>query len=127
MFRYCKTSICPRHPMFSETSQQVLLDPVALASLLNRLEQSNSSNARLERRAGVGSYLTLTRLDWVEQLEIQLVEPSLSQPSQGRISFLSPLGSALIGLRPGHTATIDCAEGKSRWMITDVAQRRGDS
>lgn len=127
MFRFCKTSICPTHPMLQDAGQQLLLDDVRLATLLHNLKLAGSPAATLERRVRVGSYVTLTSPDFSENIEVKLVEPTASRPQRNRISYLSPLGSTLLGLRPGSEVSIlNGEDGISEWIIADVRQYAGD-
>lgn len=112
--------------MLQETSQQVLLDSVQLASLLQRLKLAAEPQAALEQRARVGSYVTLTSPDFKESLEIKLVEPCESYPSRNKVSYLSPLGSAILGLRQGAEVNLAGYEDRYQWIIADVCQHAGD-
>lgn len=126
MFRFCKTSICPHNPMLQDATQQLLMDDVQLATLLDRLKLSANPRASLEQRVRVGSYVTLTSADFTESLAFQLVEPNNSKPQQNRISYLSPLGAAALGLRAGAELQVRSESGPNQWIITDVRQSRGD-
>lgn len=127
MFRFCKTSICPENSMLQDASRQLLLDDVQLACLLERFKLASTSQAALEQRVRIGSYVTLTSHDYKESLEIKMVEPCDSQPSRNRISYFSPLGASLIGLRLGAEVTLPVGESSGHWIISDVQQRAGDS
>jgi len=126
MFRFCKTSICPKHPMLQDTSQQLLLDDVQLASLLNKLKLASGRSAPLEQRARVGSYINVTSSDFTESFDFQLVEPCDSRPERNRISYFSPLGAAVLGQRAGTEITVPTSNSPEKWVITDVRQYRGD-
>lgn len=112
--------------MLQDAGQQLLLDDVRLASLLHNLKLSGSPEATLERRVRIGSYVTLTSPDFSENIEVKLVEPTASRPQKNRISYMSPLGSALLGLRPGSEVSLHDSDGKSEWIIADVRQYAGD-
>ena len=43
-----------------------------------------------------------------------LVYPAQADISQGKISVLTPVGTALIGLRAGHSITWDTRTGETR-------------
>ena len=45
---------------------------------------------------------------------VTLVYPAQADISQGKISVLTPVGTALIGLRAGHTITWDTRTGETR-------------
>lgn len=113
--------------MLQDASRQLLLDDVQLASLLERFRFASTSQAALEQRVRIGSYVTLTSRDFKESLEIKVVEPCDSQPARNRISYFSPLGAALIGLRVGAELTLPGPESSGHWIISDVQQRTGDS
>lgn len=112
--------------MLQDATQQLLMDDVQLATLLDRLKLSANPRASLEQRVRVGSYVTLTSADFTESLAFQLVEPSHSKPQQNRISYLSPLGAAALGLRAGAELHVRSESGPNQWIITDVRQSRGD-
>ncbi|WP_157980958.1 GreA/GreB family elongation factor [Aliidiomarina shirensis] len=109
-----------------ESSRELLLDDVQLASLLNRFKLASTHQATLEKRVRIGSYVTLISSDFTESLEIQMVEPSDSYPSRNRISYFSPLGAAIIGLQIGSEINVANAGRKGRWIINDIRQSSGD-
>ncbi|RUO21801.1 GreA/GreB family elongation factor [Aliidiomarina haloalkalitolerans] len=126
MFRFCKTSICYTHPMLQDSSHSLLLDPVQLATILNQLEASQRPASRLYARVRLGSFVTLTAKDYSETLELQLVEPGDSNPALNKVSFLSPVGAAILGKRRGAEVVVKTSIGDFEWIITCVRQHRGD-
>lgn len=56
-----------------------------------------------------------------EEDSYTLVTPAEAAPSAGRLSILSPLGRALLGHRPGETATVEAPSGS--WEIEIVSIR----
>lgn len=52
------------------------------------------------------------RTDRDEVVDITLVYPISANISQGRISVLTPVGAALIGLRTGQSITCEVREGR---------------
>lgn len=124
MFRFCKTSICPENSILQEASRQLLLDDVQLASLLDRFKLASTSQAALEQRIRIGSYVTLMSANFTESLEVQMVEPCDSRPSRNRISYFSPLGAALIGLRMGAEVDLSTAGQGEKWVVSDVRLKR---
>ncbi|MCC5879628.1 MAG: GreA/GreB family elongation factor [Idiomarina sp.] len=112
--------------MLQDASRQLLLDDVQLASLLDRFKLASTSRAALEQRVRIGSYVTLMSANCNESLEIQLVEPCDSHPSRNRISYFSPLGAALVGLRIGSEVDLTAPKGAGQWIVSDVRQRSGD-
>lgn len=112
--------------MLHDASQQLLMDDVQLATLLDRLKLSSTPQASLEQRVRVGSYVTIASPDFKESLDVQLVEPCDSKPLHNRISYLSPLGAALLGLRLGAEFTVAAGKGLHDWVVTDVRRHPGD-
>ncbi len=56
-----------------------------------------------------------------EQRNVTIAYPSAAAPSQGRISVLSPVGMALIGLQEGQEADLPLPHGRSsRIRIVEV-------
>jgi transcription elongation factor GreA len=59
-------------------------------------------------------------LDSGERLELELVGPLESDTSVGRISVVSPLGQAILGLRRGQIAEVDAPRGRLQFKILAV-------
>lgn len=112
--------------MLKDSSHRLLLNPVQLASILNQLEESQRPASRLYTRVKLGSFVTLTATDYSETLELQLVEPGDSNPARNKVSFLSPVGAAILGKRRGAEVTVETSIGSFDWIITCVRQNRGD-
>jgi transcription elongation factor GreA len=55
-----------------------------------------------------------------QQKTYDIVGPQESNPSRGRISHISPLGSALIGHVQGDIVTIETPNGPTAYQIIDV-------
>ena len=59
------------------------------------------------------------------QREIELVYPEEANPAQGKISVLTPVGSALLGLRVGQEIAWDFPDGSVRRLkVASVIQPR---
>lgn len=112
--------------MLQDSSHSLLLDPVQLATILNQLEESQRPASRLYARVRLGSFVTLTAKDYSETLELQLVEPGDSNPALNKVSFLSPVGAAILGKRRGAEVVVKTSIGDFTWIITCVRQHRGD-
>lgn len=63
-------------------------------------------------RAGIGSSVSLTDTDDGSSYEYRLVLPKDADISLGRISVLTPLGSALLGRGVGESFCYDCPGGR---------------
>lgn len=73
----------------------------------------------------MNSIVTFSDLDSTEQKTIQLVYPQDADVTQLKVSVLSPVGSALIGLKIGGTIAWPIPQGKVRRLqVIAVAQQR---
>ena len=68
----------------------------------------------------VGERVRLHDLDSGERLDLELVGPLEADPSAGRVSVVSPLGKALVGLRRGQVAGVDAPLGRRRFRVVAV-------
>ena len=69
-------------------------------------------------RVDVGERVRLRDLDSGERLE--LVGPHEADPSEDRISVVSPLGRAVVRLRRGQVASVDAPLGRRRLRVVAV-------
>lgn len=120
MFRSCKTLICPSNPIFQEANFRIFLNPIALTLLLNRLVLCESKTSRIENRVRIGSTVILRNSLTQEQLTLTIVQGEEACPAQGIISFSSPLGSELLGLRCGDIAKISTPTEQINWEVMTV-------
>jgi len=81
-----------------------------------RLVEPQPGNGRVD----MGERVRLHDLDSGERLELQLVGPLEADPSEGRISVVSPLGKAVVGLRRGQVAGVDTPLGPRRVKVVAV-------
>ena len=71
-------------------------------------------------RVDVGERVRLHDLDSGERIELELVGHLEADPSEGRISVVSPLGKAVVGLRRGQVASVDAPVGRRRLRVVAV-------
>jgi transcription elongation factor GreA len=81
-----------------------------------RLVEPHPGNGRVD----IGERVRLRDLDSGERLELELVGPHEADPSEARISVLSPLGKAVVGLRRGEIAGVDAPLGRRRLEVVAV-------
>jgi transcription elongation factor GreA len=67
----------------------------------------------------VGSVVTLIFNG--EEQKFQIVEPEEANPTEGKISFKSPLGQAILGKRVGDEAIVEAPNGKIKCKILKIA------
>lgn len=64
-------------------------------------------------------------IDGRNQRQVRLSYPAEADISRGRISILTPIGAALIGLTPGQAMMVEGPDGKMHEMrVLSVAQSR---
>jgi transcription elongation factor GreA len=81
-----------------------------------RLVEPQPGNGRVD----LGERVRLRDLDSGERIELQLVGPLEADPSEGRVSVVSPLGKAVVGLRRGQVAGVDAPLGRRRLRVVAV-------
>jgi len=69
----------------------------------------------------IGSTVRLVEEGYDDEESYRIVGPTEADPRQGRISYESPLGQALIGHRKGDLVLYHAPAGKIRFRIVDVA------
>lgn len=71
-----------------------------------------------KKTVDVGSIVTLL-FDGKEQ-KFQIVEPEEANPTEGKISFKSPLGQAILGKKPGDETIVETPNGKIKCKILKI-------
>ncbi len=71
-------------------------------------------------RAVFGCTVLLENIDSGEEVTYQLVGPDESDIKEGRISFTSPLGKAIIGKVLGDEITINAPGGKRQYELVEI-------
>jgi transcription elongation factor GreA len=121
IFRSCKTLICPTNSILQEAGYRILLNPISLCFLLDRLEYCNSQTSRIENRVRLGSTVLLRNESTREYLTLRIVKDEKAYPSKGIVSFTSIIGFALLGLRCGDIAHIKTYRGVFDWQLFTVS------
>ena len=83
---------------------------------LSKLTEMNVSDIP-EDKTGYGSTLTILDLDSDDRLEFTLVSPDEVDPSGGKISQSSPIGSALSNRSAGEEVEVTIPAGKKRYLV----------
>lgn len=68
----------------------------------------------------MNSTVKLKDLDTKETLEYTLVYPGFSNPAQGKISILAPIGTALLGCQEGDEVEWPVPSGSRRLKIIEI-------
>ena len=101
--------------------------PEASAALLSELERAEvlPEKAMPADVVRIGSIISF-EVDDGRRLKVQLVLPENADINAGRISVLTPVGAALIGLSPGQSMEWSGNDGKER-LLTVLAVSRSAS
>jgi transcription elongation factor GreA len=92
-----------------------------IALLEDRLRSAQVIDPKLGNgRIDVGERVRVRALHSGERLDLELVGPLESDASCGRISVVSPLGQAILGLRRGQIAQVDAPRGRLQFKILAV-------
>jgi transcription elongation factor GreA len=78
------------------------------------------AEARSHARIGVGSTVLLRNLKSGAEVRYILVSPSEVNPAEGKISFASPVGKALMDRGPGEEVDVKAPAGTLRFRIESV-------
>jgi transcription elongation factor GreA len=71
-------------------------------------------------RVDVGERVRVRDLASGKRLEVELVGPHESDLAAGRVSVVSPLGKALVGLRRGEIADVPTPRGSRSFKVLTV-------
>ena len=101
--------------------------PEASTALLSELERADvlPETAMPADVVRIGSIIEF-EVDDGRRLKLQLVLPQNADINAGRISVLTPVGAALIGLSPGQSMEWSGNDGKER-LLTVLAVSRSQS
>ena len=96
------------------------ISPLDLARILSSLENQNDKTLVDTSKVALGHKVDLMDHQLQESVSFTLVSPEDSDPETGKLSFLSPLGSALIGLTLGEMVKIPIFGREMRFQVTAI-------
>lgn len=70
---------------------------------------------------GIGSTLTVRRLDRQGDIKYRIVGPEEVDIVTGQISYLSPLGAGLLNKKKGDRVTVKTPTGETTYQITKIS------
>ncbi len=97
-----------------------------LEGRIEELEEALKSATIIDReqkatlKVGIGDSVTLLDLASGEELHYTIVSPREVDPTQGKISNVSPIGRALIGQGQGKVVEVIAPAGKLRYQVKQV-------
>jgi transcription elongation GreA/GreB family factor len=94
-----------------------------LTRVLDQLEGltcNQAANSHGLNQARPGCLIELLDIENMSRANFELVMPDVADPTQNRISVLSPLGSHLLGLKKGDIARIKLWGRDCRFQILNI-------
>jgi transcription elongation factor GreA len=91
-----------------------------LTLLEARLHESEVVESRLDGEADVGERVTVLDLESGTTTDYRIVGSGESDPAALEVSYLSPIGSALLGRRVGDVVEVEAPRGLRRLEIVEV-------
>ncbi len=89
-----------------------------IAELKELLRSAKIADKAGANFAAIGSKLVIAGDE--EEMELEIVSPSESDPLKGKISYESPLGKALLKKKKGDTAEVKIPGGKIKYKIIKI-------
>lgn len=71
---------------------------------------------------GIGSQVEVVEVDTGEQKQFRIVGAMEADPEKGKLSYLAPLASALIGYKVGDVVTVHLPKGEARYKIVSISK-----
>ena len=72
-------------------------------------------------RVHIGSKVEITETESGKVLKYQVVEPNEANPLTGKISIVSPVGSAILGHKPGDEVNVTTPRGQQVYKIVKIS------
>jgi hypothetical protein len=94
--------------------------PLDIADALSRLDSDQKYSRRKLPRISLGKEFTLVDQYTQEKVQFVLASPNDSDPENGRLSFLSPLGLKVVGLFIGEVAKIKIFGRAMTFEVVDI-------
>ncbi|MER3402953.1 MAG: transcription elongation factor GreA [Armatimonadota bacterium] len=71
---------------------------------------------------GIGSRVEVVEVDTGEQKQFRIVGAMEADPENGKLSYLAPLASALIGYKVGDVVTVHLPKGEAHYKIVSISK-----
>ena len=98
---------------------EVEAEIVAMQEQLANAEVIDESSMNLNE-VGLGSRILLRDLELKEDFEFELLGSYEADPLQGKMSNVSPVGSAVLGKKKGDTVEVETQAGILQYKIMDI-------
>lgn len=126
--RLRRATLAEANPLESSDYQGARGDQALLEQRIARLEQRIASATPVEpgRANGIldiGERVRLRDLETRRALDLELVGPFEADPFADRVSIVSPIGRALLGLRRGEIAIVETPSGRRRLRVLAIEEQ----
>lgn len=98
----------------------VMTDHLSLACIFETIEKNKANKINELYRSRVGSQITLINTQTLSSSLVTLTEPANSDPYFGKISYLSLLGSELLGAVSGQHIDINVLGRSIKFQVLDI-------
>lgn len=105
----------------------VLMNPISLARIFELVDIEKATKANTIQRAQIGSEVKLLDKQTSTISRITLTEPENSNPNLGKISYLSLLGSELLGVVPGEKISVGILGRAVNFQVLGIKDTQLDS
>lgn len=100
----------------------VLMNPITLSRIFELIDREKATKSSLVKQVKVGSEVKLLDRHTSTVSKIVLADPKDSNPSLGKISYLSLLGSELLGAIPGEKVSVDILGRSCDFQVLGVKE-----
>lgn len=104
----------------AKNDQAQLEDRIAKLEMMLRNARIIDEDDIRTDEVGIGSKVTVKDLEYEEEMEYTIVGSAEADPFAGKISNESPLGSILLGKKPGDTVDVLVPDGIIKYEILTI-------
>jgi len=90
-----------------------------LENILSKAKVLDASQISTDR-VGIGSKVTIKNLKTKEKETYTILQSHETNPLEGKISDVSPVGRALMRSKKGEVVTADTPDGRVRYLIVNI-------
>jgi transcription elongation factor GreA len=90
-----------------------------IATIEDKIKNAEIVKTKKDGKIGIGETVILEDSDGKTQT-YKIVGEDEANPMEGKISFKSPIGKAIVGKKKGRKISIESPAGKKEWTIKEV-------
>lgn len=96
------------------------IEPLMLSKIFERIELDNGVLSKKYSRVSINSCVTIMDYQENQLIDLKVVPPALSNPKEGLVSYLSPLGAELIDTKKGDVINVDFLGSHMKFQVIEV-------